>query len=87
VATDDMRRQDRLFGILKRVDHEDGPPARSISQTSLFRGAAGGKRKNKGRIAKGNGLPVAADVPLFGTITRLAEQKGVDIQLARSRKC
>ena len=27
------------------------------------------------------GLPVAADVPLFGTITRLAEQKGVDIKL------
>jgi starch synthase len=26
-------------------------------------------------------LPVAADAPLFGTITRLAEQKGVDIQL------
>jgi len=27
------------------------------------------------------GLPVDATIPLFGTITRLAEQKGVDIQL------
>jgi len=27
------------------------------------------------------GLLVVADVPLFGTISRLAEQKGVDIQL------
>ena len=26
-------------------------------------------------------------IPLFGSISRLAEQKGVDIQLARSRKC
>jgi starch synthase len=27
-------------------------------------------------------LPEAPDVPLFGTVTRLAEQKGVDLQLA-----
>ena len=27
------------------------------------------------------GLPVSPRVPLFGTVTRLAEQKGIDIQL------
>ena len=40
-----------------------------------------GKRQNKIELQKELGLPVAADAPLFGTITRLAEQKGVDIQL------
>ena len=40
-----------------------------------------GKTKNKIELQKELGLPVTADVPLFGTITRLAEQKGVDIQL------
>ena len=40
-----------------------------------------GKAANKLALQKELGLPVARDVPLFGTITRLAEQKGVDIQL------
>ncbi len=40
-----------------------------------------GKTANKLALQKELELPVAADVPLFGTITRLAEQKGVDIQL------
>ena len=38
-------------------------------------------RLNKLALQKELGLPEAADVPLFGTISRLAEQKGVDIQL------
>jgi starch synthase len=40
-----------------------------------------GKAANKLALQKELELPVAPDVPLFGTITRLAEQKGVDIQL------
>jgi starch synthase len=56
-------------------------PARSVSQTSVFRGAAGGQTEEQIELQKEMGLPVAADAPLFGTITRLAEQKGVDIQL------
>jgi starch synthase len=40
-----------------------------------------GKTANKLALQHELGLPVAADIPLFGTISRLAEQKGVDIQL------
>jgi starch synthase len=40
-----------------------------------------GKAANKMDLQKEAGLPVRADIPLFGTVARLAEQKGVDIQL------
>ena len=76
------RRQDRLLGILNGVDCEEWNPSeddflvRAYSATRLA-----GKTANKLALQKELELPVAADVPLFGTITRLAEQKGVDIQL------
>jgi starch synthase len=75
-------RQDRLVGILNGVDCEEWNPAgddflvRSYSATRLA-----GKTANKLALQKELELPVAAGVPLFGTITRLTEQKGVDIQL------
>ncbi len=40
-----------------------------------------GKKANKTELQKELGLAVS-DAPLFGTISRLAEQKGIDIQLA-----
>ena len=76
------RRQDRLFGILNGVDYEEWNPSRdpflkhSYSATRLA-----GKAKNKAELQKELELPVTPEVPLFGTITRLAEQKGMDIKL------
>ena len=76
------KRQDRLFGILNGVDYEEWNTTRNpllkhpYSTTRLA-----GKAKNKIELQKELGLPPAADTPLFGTITRLAEQKGVDIKL------
>jgi starch synthase len=76
------KRQDRLFGILNGVDYEEWNTTRNpllkhpYSATRLA-----GKAKNKIELQKELGLPPAADTPLFGTITRLAEQKGVDIKL------
>jgi starch synthase len=40
-----------------------------------------GKKANKLELQKIFGLPADESAPLFGTISRLAEQKGVDIQL------
>jgi starch synthase len=76
------KRQDRLFGILNGVDYEEWNTTRNpflkhpYSATRLA-----GKAKNKIELQKELGLPAVADIPLFGTITRLAEQKGVDIKL------
>ena len=54
----------------------------SVFVPLLHRDAHGGKS----RITNANcsarlGLPVDGKIPLFGTISRLADQKGVDIQL------
>jgi len=50
--------------------------SRAYSVTKLA-----GKAANKHALQKELGLPPIKNVPLFGTISRLAEQKGVDIQL------
>ena len=76
------KQQHKLFGILNGVDceewnpSEDGFLARPYSAARLA-----GKRANKLALQKEVGLPALADAPLFGTISRLAEQKGVDIQI------
>ena len=76
------RRQNRLFGILNGVDHEEWNPAADplLPQTFSVRRLRG-KTACKLALQSEMGLPVSVDTPLFGTISRLAEQKGVDIQL------
>lgn len=77
------KRQNSLLGILNGVDYEEWNTTKDphipfhYSSRSLA-----GKAKDKLALQKELGLPPAADVPLFGSITRLADQKGVDIQLA-----
>jgi len=72
----------KLNGILNGVDYTDWNTTKNphIFQTySVTRPA--GKKINKLDLQKQVGLPVDEKIPLFGTISRLAEQKGVDIQL------
>ena len=77
------RRQPVLTGILNGVDYEEwntmenGHLKHSYSIEELR-----GKAENKAALQFEMGLPVAGDVPLFASVTRLADQKGVDIQLA-----
>jgi starch synthase len=76
------RQQKRLYGILNGVDYEEWNTTQNPFLKHPYSAARlAGKGKNKAELQKELGLPVAADVPLFGTITRLAEQKGVDIKL------
>ena len=76
------QRQERLFGILNGVDHEEWNTLHDPFLKHPYSAARlAGKQKNKIALQKELGLPVAAKTPLFGTVTRLAEQKGVDIQL------
>jgi starch synthase len=75
-------RQNRLFGILNGVDYDEWNTtknkflANSYSVTRLA-----GKAANKLALQKELGLPPSKNTPLFGTISRLAEQKGGDIEL------
>jgi starch synthase len=76
------RRRERLVGILNGVDYQEW---NTTNNSHLFQAYSAnrlaGKEVNKTELQKLLGLPVAENIPLFGTISRLAEQKGVDIQL------
>ena len=72
----------KLTGILNGVDYGEWNPAKDPYLFKPFStGRLAGKKINKLKLQKLVGLPVDESVPLFGTISRLAEQKGVDIQL------
>jgi starch synthase len=76
------QRQNRLFGILNGVDYEEWNTANNkFLQNSYSVTRLAGKSANKLALQEKLGLPQAKGVPLFGTISRLADQKGVDIQL------
>jgi len=76
------RRANSLQGILNGVDYSEWNTAKN---PHLFKPYTvtklAGKLANKTKLQKYFGLPAGTDAPLFGTISRLAEQKGVDIQL------
>jgi starch synthase len=76
------RRHQRVFGILNGVDYGEWNTTKNphlFKSYSVTRMA--GKKFNKLELQKLTGLPVDESAPLFGTISRLADQKGVDIQL------
>jgi starch synthase len=76
------KRQNSLFGVLNGVDYEEwkttGNPClrHPYSAHDLE-----GKLKNKLDLQRELGLPVDGSIPMFGSISRLADQKGLDIQL------
>lgn len=76
------QRRGALFGILNGADYEEWNTTENpyLRQAYSARKLAG-KTANKSALQHELGLPEIADVPLFGSITRLAEQKGMDIQL------
>ena len=71
-------RGQELIGILNGIDTETWNPAtdRNLARTFDARSLEG-KQKNKARLAAELGLSGDAS-PLFGCVTRLAEQKGID---------
>ncbi|MEO6184606.1 MAG: glycogen/starch synthase, partial [Verrucomicrobiota bacterium] len=76
------RRQDSLIGILNGVDYdewktEDNPYLKHFYSVADL----SGKQRNKLALQKEMGLPINASIPLFGTVSRLADQKGMDIEL------
>ncbi|HWD19645.1 MAG TPA: glycogen synthase GlgA [Verrucomicrobiae bacterium] len=76
------RRQGDLVGILNGVDYDEWKtvdnPYLAASYTAQD---LAGKAANKAALQKEVGLPLAPNVPLFGAVSRLADQKGMDIQL------
>ena len=73
-------RKDDLFGILNGIDYNEWDPAKDKELKYHFSTSKlEGKYKNKTLLQKEAGLEQRQDVPLIGIISRLADQKGLDL--------
>ncbi len=76
-------RQGVLAGILNGVDYDEwNTTDNPFLKHSFAADSLEGKATSKLDLQRELGLPEASHLPLFGTVTRLVEQKGVDIQLS-----
>ena len=75
------RRQTVLTGILNGMDYLEWNPAAdpALAPDNFDAGSLKTKALVKARLQQEAGLPVRSDLPLFGMITRLTGQKGVDL--------
>ena len=75
-------RKESLGGIINGIDLEQWNPEDDRYIAQNYTGATIHKKRiNKAELQKRFGLPVIDDIPLFGLIGRLVEQKGIDLIL------
>jgi starch synthase len=73
-------RADRVVGILNGVDYQDWDPAHDAHLTAHFTPQdLRGKAINKEMLLATAGLGLPPTRPIIGMVTRLAEQKGIDL--------
>jgi len=74
------KRRNSVFGILNGLDYSIWNPStdKFIAKNYSFQSIED-KYKNKEELQKTCKLPLKKDVPLLGIVSRLAEQKGLDI--------
>jgi starch synthase len=73
-------RTDKVVGILNGVDYRDWDPRRDPHLTAHFGPQdLRGKQTNKEELIAALHLDLAVSRPLVGMVTRLAEQKGIDL--------
>jgi starch synthase len=75
-------RRNELYGIVNGIDYDEYNPAtdpyleRNYDFTTIER-----RVDNKLALQRKGGLPQNPDIPLFGMVSRLEEQKGIDLLL------
>jgi starch synthase len=73
-------RQDQLIGILNGIDNDDwNPETDSYLAAHYNADQLAAKKTNKAALQQQLGLPVDDSIPVFGLISRLVEQKGIDL--------
>lgn len=73
-------RQDRLFGILNGVDYEEMNPATDKYIAATYELSTLDRRiENKLALQREANLPVDPQVPVLGMVSRLVDQKGLDL--------
>jgi starch synthase len=74
------KRKDDLYGIINGLDYAIWDPSTDNKISESFSAKdLGGKAADKADLQKISKLPVKTTVPLFGIVSRLAQQKGFDI--------
>ena len=75
-----ISRKDRLFGIINGIDYEVwNPETDKDIKVNYSIDTLDKKRENKKALKEENGLNSPDTTPLFGLISRLVDQKGLDI--------
>ena len=75
-------RRDDLYGIINGIDYSEYNPATDpYVQTRYDSSAVERRADNKLALQKETGLPEDIEVALFGMVSRLDEQKGIDLLL------
>jgi len=75
-----VARRQALTGILNGVDYDEWSPTQDRFIAAGYSAAdLAGKATCKADLQTTVGLPVEADVPLIGIVSRLADQKGFDL--------
>ncbi len=75
------QRSYKLHGILNGIDYENYNPEtdENIAQNYNIHSFRGGKAACKKALQEEMGLPVRADVPVIGIVSRLVSHKGLDL--------
>ena len=82
-----QQHSDKLAGIVNGLDTDSLDPANDTAIAARFCAEApAGKQKCKQALQQQCGLDISADTPLLVMISRLAEQKGIDLLLANVGK-
>jgi len=72
---------DKLQGIINGIDYEEYNPLTDPHLAVNYSSSLEQKRLNKVRLQEELGLPVDDRIPLLGMVTRLVQQKGLDLLL------
>ncbi len=80
-------RRETLMGILNGLDTERFDPASDVEIAAQFTSESLSKRAlNKVALLEQSGLPAHPDVPVFGVVSRMDPQKGIDLVIDGLRK-
>jgi starch synthase len=68
-----------LYGIVNGIDYEQFDPMSDPHVAVHYRASLPKKRRNKRKLQEELGLPASGDTPLIAMVTRLVQQKGLDL--------